>query len=150
MASQQSPWHSLVLYLFEGLALMLGIIGFALLILACSYWKLSCNSRNTQRDEENRVKQRRAMEKGHNNAVEVYEEKTMVIMIGNKTLSSPRLSSKGPSFGDSQGNNNGDGQSFVAKDEKEDNFDKTKAVNNINNDDDNDDDVGNHAVHGHN
>ncbi|KAI6690683.1 hypothetical protein NL676_027511 [Syzygium grande] len=64
MASQRSPWHSPVLYLFEGLALMLGLIGIAFLILACSYWKLSGNSSNTQRDEENRVKQRQAMEKG--------------------------------------------------------------------------------------
>ncbi|KAE8678820.1 Protein GLUTAMINE DUMPER 1 [Hibiscus syriacus] len=37
----QSPWHSPVPYLFGGLAAMLGLIAFALLILACSYWKLS-------------------------------------------------------------------------------------------------------------
>ncbi|KAL4325165.1 hypothetical protein GQ457_11G018310 [Hibiscus cannabinus] len=36
-----SPWHSPVPYLFGGLAAMLGLIAFALLILACSYWKLS-------------------------------------------------------------------------------------------------------------
>ncbi|KAL2489898.1 Protein GLUTAMINE DUMPER 2 [Forsythia ovata] len=38
---QRSPWHSPVPYLFGGLAAMLGLIAFALLILACSYWKLS-------------------------------------------------------------------------------------------------------------
>ncbi|CAI9775666.1 unnamed protein product [Fraxinus pennsylvanica] len=38
---QRSPWHSPVPYLFGGLAVMLGLIAFALLILACSYWKLS-------------------------------------------------------------------------------------------------------------
>ncbi|CAA7408162.1 unnamed protein product [Spirodela intermedia] len=42
---QQLPprtgWHSPVPYLFGGLAAMLGLIAFALLILACSYWKLS-------------------------------------------------------------------------------------------------------------
>ncbi|XP_013618765.1 PREDICTED: protein GLUTAMINE DUMPER 3-like [Brassica oleracea var. oleracea] len=36
-----SPWHSPVPYLFGGLAAMLGLIAFALLILGCSYWRLS-------------------------------------------------------------------------------------------------------------
>ncbi|XP_074568863.1 protein GLUTAMINE DUMPER 3-like [Curcuma longa] len=36
-----SALHSPVPYLFGGLAVMLGLIGLALLILACSYWKLS-------------------------------------------------------------------------------------------------------------
>ncbi|XP_010545433.1 PREDICTED: protein GLUTAMINE DUMPER 3-like [Tarenaya hassleriana] len=40
-AAAHSPWHSPVPYLFGGLAAMLGLIAFALLILACSYWKLS-------------------------------------------------------------------------------------------------------------
>ncbi|GMP74670.1 hypothetical protein CsSME_00032031 [Camellia sinensis var. sinensis] len=40
-AVQRSPWHSPVPYLFGGLAAMLGLIAFALLILACSYWKFS-------------------------------------------------------------------------------------------------------------
>ncbi|KAG0468619.1 hypothetical protein HPP92_017947 [Vanilla planifolia] len=40
-AAGRSAWHSPVPYLFGGLAAMLGLIAFALLILACSYWKLS-------------------------------------------------------------------------------------------------------------
>lgn len=36
-----NTWHSPVPYLFGGLAAMLGLIAFALLILACSYWRLS-------------------------------------------------------------------------------------------------------------
>jgi hypothetical protein len=36
-----SPWQTPVPYLFGGLAAMLGLIAFALLILACSYWRLS-------------------------------------------------------------------------------------------------------------
>ncbi|RZR76425.1 hypothetical protein BHM03_00001172 [Ensete ventricosum] len=36
-----SAWHSPVPYLFGGLAAMMGLIALALLILACSYWKLS-------------------------------------------------------------------------------------------------------------
>ncbi|KAL4319875.1 hypothetical protein GQ457_18G004560 [Hibiscus cannabinus] len=40
-SAPHSPWHSPVPYLFGGLAAMLALIAFALLILACSYWKLS-------------------------------------------------------------------------------------------------------------
>ncbi|URD91876.1 glutamine dumper 3 [Musa troglodytarum] len=36
-----SAWHSPVPYLFGGLAAMMGLVTLALLILACSYWKLS-------------------------------------------------------------------------------------------------------------
>lgn len=36
-----AAWRSPVPYLFGGLAAMLGLITFALLVLACSYWKLS-------------------------------------------------------------------------------------------------------------
>ncbi|CAL9758794.1 unnamed protein product [Musa acuminata subsp. burmannicoides] len=36
-----SSWQSPVPYLFCALAVMLGLIGFAFLILACSYWKLA-------------------------------------------------------------------------------------------------------------
>ncbi|XP_058113834.1 protein GLUTAMINE DUMPER 3-like [Magnolia sinica] len=54
--AQHSPWHSPVPYLFGGLAAMLGLIAFALLILACSYWKLSGyleNGDNSEREAEN-------------------------------------------------------------------------------------------------
>ncbi|CAL9769782.1 unnamed protein product [Musa acuminata subsp. burmannicoides] len=40
-AVPHSAWRSPVVYLFGGLAAMLGLVAFALLILACSYWKLS-------------------------------------------------------------------------------------------------------------
>lgn len=36
-----STWRSPVPYLFGGIAAMMGMIALALLILACSYWKLS-------------------------------------------------------------------------------------------------------------
>ncbi|GAB4853605.1 hypothetical protein Ancab_017796 [Ancistrocladus abbreviatus] len=51
---EHSPWHSPVPYLFGGLAAMLGLIAFALLILACSYWKLSGHLDNgdAERDPE--------------------------------------------------------------------------------------------------
>ncbi|CAH2077947.1 unnamed protein product [Thlaspi arvense] len=49
MVVPRSPWHSPVPYLFGGLAAMLALIAFALLILACSYWRLSGSG---QRDPE--------------------------------------------------------------------------------------------------
>lgn len=53
VAPQPSPWHTPVPYLFGGLAAMMGLISFALLILACSYWKLSGNfDDNNDRDVE--------------------------------------------------------------------------------------------------
>ncbi|GJV79181.1 glutamine dumper 2-like protein [Tanacetum coccineum] len=35
-----SPWHTPVPYFFGGLAFVMGLIAFALLVLACSYWNL--------------------------------------------------------------------------------------------------------------
>ncbi|XP_010497820.1 PREDICTED: protein GLUTAMINE DUMPER 2, partial [Camelina sativa] len=49
MVVPHSPWHSPVPYLFGGLAAMLALISLALLILACSYWRLSGSA---QRDLE--------------------------------------------------------------------------------------------------
>ncbi|KAH7674844.1 hypothetical protein IHE45_08G099300 [Dioscorea alata] len=53
--AHSAGWHSPVPYLFGGLAAMLGLIAFALLILACSYWKLSGyldSTENTTHDED--------------------------------------------------------------------------------------------------
>nr|GFA24245.1 protein glutamine dumper 2-like [Tanacetum cinerariifolium] len=53
---QRSPWHSPVPYLFGGLAAMLGLIAFALLILACSYWKISpARERDLEAGEDNTI-----------------------------------------------------------------------------------------------
>ncbi|GER39749.1 glutamine dumper 2 [Striga asiatica] len=77
-AAPMSPWHSPVPYLFGGLAAMLGLIAFALLILACSYLKLSGDG--NERDVE------RGGEKGDggsdDKAPPVFEEKFLVIMAG--------------------------------------------------------------------
>ncbi|GLT56907.1 hypothetical protein SLA2020_299200 [Shorea laevis] len=79
---QRSPWHSPVPYLFGGLAAMLGLIAFALLILACSYWRLSGRLDNGERED-------RDLESGEKEGTEdaakqptVYEEKILVIMAG--------------------------------------------------------------------
>ncbi|CAL0330378.1 unnamed protein product [Lupinus luteus] len=102
-----SPWHSPVPYLFGGLAAMLGLIAFALLILACSYWKLS-GYLDDNADGE------RDLEAGHLKNDEIdkpqkpYEEKILVIMAGQEkptflatpvSSSSSSSSSRSSSFG---------------------------------------------------
>ncbi|XP_010049841.2 protein GLUTAMINE DUMPER 5-like [Eucalyptus grandis] len=147
MAMQRSPWHSPVPYLFGGLAAMLGLIGFALLILACSYWRLSGSSSSAQGDEENGGEAKTVDGEGYSKAVKVYEEKIVVIMAGDEKprfLATP-VCSRGPSFGDSQGKSKGDGESFDAKKDEDENIDKTTEANNVNIND-----VGGHVVHGHN
>ncbi|KAG4113311.1 hypothetical protein ERO13_D13G215500v2 [Gossypium hirsutum] len=77
-----SPWHSPVPYLFGGLAAMLGLIAFALLVLACSYWKLLGYNENdgeggTERDLE-------AGEGKGEAGRPVMEPKVLVIMAGEK------------------------------------------------------------------
>ncbi|KAJ6995274.1 protein GLUTAMINE DUMPER 5-like [Populus alba x Populus x berolinensis] len=87
IAQPRSAWHSPVPYLFGGLAAMLGLIAFALLILACSYWRLS-----GRLDSENEGNDQRDLESGNEKEgsnpgkaeKRVYEEKFLVIMAGNE------------------------------------------------------------------
>ncbi|XP_008223534.1 PREDICTED: protein GLUTAMINE DUMPER 2 [Prunus mume] len=110
VTSQRSPWHSPVPYLFGGLAAMLGLIAFALLILACSYWKLSGylesgeNGPGSEPDLE-------AGEGGKGDetgqkAQPVFEEKILVIMAGDAkpTFLATPMSSRSSSFGDNSSN----------------------------------------------
>ncbi|XP_031276503.1 protein GLUTAMINE DUMPER 5 [Pistacia vera] len=103
VAQQRSPWHSPVPYLFGGLAAMLGLIAFALLILACSYWRFSSlldgSDQNGDRDLESGEKEQ---EGGSAKAVKVYEEKVLVIMAGDvkPTFLATPVCSKVSSFGD--------------------------------------------------
>ncbi|XP_060181886.1 protein GLUTAMINE DUMPER 2-like [Lycium barbarum] len=103
---QRSPWHSPVPYLFGGLAAMLGLIAFALLILACSYWKLSGHLRehrdNDQDSEED------SGEKPVKVMPVLYEEKIVVIMAGDlmpSYLAMPVLSKRN-GLGDGSSNDN--------------------------------------------
>ncbi|KAL1830526.1 hypothetical protein ACET3Z_000177 [Daucus carota] len=92
----RSPWHSPVPYLFGGLAAMLGLIVFALLILACSYWKLSGRMQEeSERDLE------AGDHKPENSPVKdfpaPFEEKIVVIMAGDVKptfLATPVVSNK--------------------------------------------------------
>nr|AFK34821.1 unknown [Lotus japonicus] len=94
-----SPWHSPVPYLFGGLAAMLGLIAFALLILACSYWKLSGYLENSNESE-------RDLEAGEGKSDQdqkpqkPYEEKILVIMAGQEKptfLATPSMTSSSTS-----------------------------------------------------
>ncbi|OWM89253.1 protein GLUTAMINE DUMPER 2-like [Punica granatum] len=105
-ATPHSPWHSPVPYLFGGLAAMLGLIAFALLILACSYWKLSGYLDGGRQDGtagEGDVDVEAGTGDGRK---PVFEEKILVVMAGEvkPTFLAIPLSSRSSSFGD--GNTN--------------------------------------------
>lgn len=75
-------WNSPMPFLFGGLALVLGLITVALIILACSYRRSLSNSATQAHDEEKPVKQ-----------VEDSEPKIVVIMAGDenpKYLAKPK------------------------------------------------------------
>ncbi|KAI3904685.1 hypothetical protein MKW98_014865 [Papaver atlanticum] len=125
-----SPWHSPVPYLFGGLAAMLGLIAFALLILACSYWKLSGNLDN--REDQNGDQERdleNGDEKSSNQAMKipvVYEEKIVVIMAGDEKpryLATP-ISSKTSSFAGQNDNS----KNIKANESKEEDGDEKLQV----------------------
>ncbi|XP_041019058.1 protein GLUTAMINE DUMPER 3-like [Juglans microcarpa x Juglans regia] len=101
-AQPHLPWHSPVPYLFGGLAAMLGLIAFALLILACSYWRLSGYLEGDGAAE-------RDLEAGEGKSDDtqkpppVFEEKILVIMAGEvkPTFLATPMSSRSSSFTDS-------------------------------------------------
>ncbi|KAH0708335.1 hypothetical protein KY284_009762 [Solanum tuberosum] len=100
---QRSPWHSPAAYLFIGVAAMLGLIAFALVILACSYLKRSGETRDGGDDLEYGAGEKSAGDLCK--VVPIYEEKIVVIMAGdlNPTFLATPISSKSSSFGDENG-----------------------------------------------
>ncbi|KAL7093180.1 hypothetical protein ACP275_11G026800 [Erythranthe tilingii] len=104
---RRSPWQSPVPYLFGGLSAMLGLIAFALLVLACSYWKLSAAGDVDNRDDAAAAAER-DLEGGEaggasaaNPAPVELEEKYLVIMAGQEkpTFLATPMSSRASSFG---------------------------------------------------
>lgn len=98
-AQAHSPWHSPVPYLFGGLAAMLGLIAFALMILACSYWKLSGYLEGEGDIEAGEAKNEETQIAAPPAA---YQEKFLVIQPGQKNptvLATPAFSSHTSSFG---------------------------------------------------
>ncbi|XP_051137078.1 protein GLUTAMINE DUMPER 5-like [Andrographis paniculata] len=102
-AVHRSPWHSPVPYLFGGLAAMLGLIAFALLVLACSYWRRSVGGGGDDDDRRSDMESG-AAEKGESGgdakATPVFEEKILVIMAGEvkPTFLATPMTSKNSSF----------------------------------------------------
>lgn len=85
---------------------MLGLIAFALLILACSYWKLSSRLEDREggeRDLESGSGDEKDQGDESSKTVKVFEEKILVVMAGNENatfLATPvSLCSKVASFG---------------------------------------------------
>ncbi|CAK8564223.1 unnamed protein product [Lathyrus sativus] len=130
-----SPWHSPVPYLFGGLAAMLGLIAFALLILACSYWKLSGYLEGNGESERD-LEAGQATNDTDEKPQKPYEEKILVIMAGQEKptfLATPRMSS---SVGTSRSSSFGDNTSTCTCDQNQ------KSKENLNDDADNDNDEG--------
>ncbi|KAK9697507.1 hypothetical protein RND81_08G042000 [Saponaria officinalis] len=92
-------WKSPVPYLFGGLAAMMGLIAFALLILACSYLKLSGNFDSGENSGEDGGDEK---VKEADKAVTVVANSILVIMAGEEKptfLAMPTISSRPTSFG---------------------------------------------------
>nr|KJB07707.1 hypothetical protein B456_001G039700 [Gossypium raimondii] len=104
MAEPHSPWwHSPVPYLFGGLAAILGLIAFALLILGCSYFRL-CGLLDTTTGEGADVESGQK-DGDSSEQVKVYEEKILVIMAGEErpTFLATPISIKPSCFDDKNG-----------------------------------------------
>ncbi|GMI89132.1 hypothetical protein HRI_002582500 [Hibiscus trionum] len=105
-APHSATWHSPVPYLFGGLAAMLGLIAFALLILACSYWKLSGYLESGDGGGGGDTDLEAGEGKGEQTlkgGAPVMEQKFLVIMAGQAKptfLATPISSSRSSSFGD--------------------------------------------------
>ncbi|KAI3782153.1 hypothetical protein L2E82_12186 [Cichorium intybus] len=85
VAIQRSSWLSQVPYLFAGLAAMLGLIAFALIILACSFRNHSRyidNRADGERDLELRIGDGESKIDNQKNDPADLEEKYLVIMAG--------------------------------------------------------------------
>ncbi|PKA57590.1 Protein glutamine dumper 3 [Apostasia shenzhenica] len=105
-AGHHSAWHSPVPYVFSGFAAMLGLITFALLILACSYWRLSSLLETAGGDGEDAGKAGDDRSKVRPPA---HEETIVVIMAGDKkpTFLAAPISSRVCSFGERNDSPNG-------------------------------------------
>ncbi|CAL0325596.1 unnamed protein product [Lupinus luteus] len=106
-----SSWHSPVPYLFGGLATVLALIAFALLIIICSYWKLKLSGHLRHHGEQDRdVEAGTAKNIDNYKPQKPYEDKILVIMAGQEKptfLATPVSSSSNTtrsfSFGDNIG-----------------------------------------------
>lgn len=119
---------------------MLGLIAFALMILACSYWRLSGQldqDREGQRDVERGAEEE---EGGSGKSVKVYEEKILVIMAGDENptfLATPVCAkiSSSSSFSEGKGKDEGKQGDNDELDVKENSDEKVMNKETVGNDD---------------
>lgn len=103
-------WKSTVpIYLFGGLAAMLGLVAFALLILACSYWKLSGYPNSGDSSGDGKPDDGGATEKSG----EVVLNSVLVIMAGDQkptflATATPAATSRASSIGGGSSRTGGD------------------------------------------
>ncbi|KAJ9184129.1 hypothetical protein P3X46_007900 [Hevea brasiliensis] len=123
ITQQRSPWHSPVPYLFGGLAAMLGLIAFALLILACSYWRLAGRLDDGEAADQRDLESGNEKEDDAGKSGKIFEEKILVIMAGDQkpTYLATPVSSRASSFGDKNA------KIENKEEEKPENADKTKG-----------------------
>lgn len=98
---QPSPWHTPVPYFLGGLAALLGLISFALLILACSYFNVAEDIQNAANEELDLEAGDSKLDYQKTKLPHVFEEKYLVIMAGQATptfLATP-ISSRTMLFG---------------------------------------------------
>ncbi|XP_024967825.1 protein GLUTAMINE DUMPER 2-like [Cynara cardunculus var. scolymus] len=133
VAIQRSPWHSPVPYLFGGLAAMLALIAFALLILACSYWKLTAQERRDLEAGNGDGEAGEGDSKPDNQKEPpVFEEKYLVIMAGQAkpTFLATPISSRASSFGSCSCRSNSTAStetSSMPEEEKQGSFDQVQV-----------------------
>ncbi|KAF5461321.1 hypothetical protein F2P56_017431 [Juglans regia] len=129
MSPAPSVWQSPVPYLFGGLAAMLGLIALALLILACSYWRLAGQlderERRSETDLESSGEGKDARD-SESKVPKVYEDKILVIMAGDEkpTFLATPVRAKAASCGDGNVEKAGD-QKKKKKGDKAENFETT-------------------------
>ncbi|PWA21284.1 hypothetical protein CTI12_AA629600 [Artemisia annua] len=138
LSPQPSPWHSPVPYLFGGLAAMMGLIAFALLVLACSYWKISGHFDHQDRDiESGNVSNNTQISPPQNNNNEhelrEKEEKLFVIMAGEEkpTFLATPSSSRTTSFGSCSWRSNLSALTEASLSSEEDKHENHEAANHV-------------------
>lgn len=107
---------------------MLGLIAFALLILACSYWKLSGYLDGGE--DTNREPDLEAGDDTQKQPSPVFEEKILVIMAGDikPTYLATPMSSRSSSFGDTKSNTSCSSSATVNADKDEKSVDLTETA----------------------
>ncbi|XP_071699125.1 protein GLUTAMINE DUMPER 5-like [Rutidosis leptorrhynchoides] len=82
LTATPSPWHTPVPYLLGALAVLLGLIAFALLMQACSYFNLAEDIQNAPNEERDLEGGDSKLDNHKKKLTVDFEEKYLVIMAG--------------------------------------------------------------------